>query len=248
MVSTDLGKVLEYSQYRHFLPVVEKAKESCKNADQSIKDHFEDILHMITIGKSASRRIDDIKLSRYACYLIMQNADPAKAIVALGQTYFTIQTRKQELADQLAEDRKRLMLRGEVSTHNKNLAQAASKAGVEDFAEFTNYGYMGLYGGRDVQAIHRHKKLQKNQKILDHMSSEKLAANLFRATQAEAKLRRENIHGQAKADRAHFEVGKKVRQTIQELGGTMPEELPTSDAIEKAQARIKKAVKIKQLT
>jgi DNA-damage-inducible protein D len=207
----ELGKVLEYSEYRHFFPVIEKAKEACKNAGQSVKDHFEDVLDMIEIGKSASRKLNDIRLSRYACYLIMQNADPAKVVVALGQTYFAIQTRRQELQDQLVEDQKRLILRKEVSIHNKHLAQAASKAGVENFAAFTNYGYMGLYGGRDVQAIHRQKKLKKDQKILDHMGSEELAANLFRETQAEAKLRRDNIQGQAKADQAHFEVGKKVR-------------------------------------
>ncbi len=244
----ELAKTLEYSEYRHFLPVVEKAKESCKNAYQSIKDHFEDSLDMIELGKNASREVPNIKLSRYACYLIMQNADPSKEVVALGQTYFAIQTRKQEVQDQVIEDQKRLFLRGEISLHNKHLAQAASKAGVENFALFTNYGYMGLYGGRTVQQIHQKKKLEKTQKILNHMGSEELAANLFRATQTEAKLKRDSIQGQVRADQAHFEVGKKVRQTIRELGGTMPEELPALDDIREAKKRVKKAVKVKEIT
>src|SRR5260221_289847 len=215
----ELAKALNYSEYRHFILVIKKAKESCKKAGQSIKKHFEDVLDMIEVGKSASRGVADVRLSRYACYLVMQNADPSKEVVALGQTYFAIQTRKQELSEQIGEDEKRLFFRQEISVRNKHLAQTASKAGVENFATFTNYGYMGLYGGLDSEKIHKRKKLKKNQKILDHMQSEELAANLFRATQADAKLKRENIQGQIKANQAHFEVGKKVRQTIRELGG-----------------------------
>ncbi|HEX7018220.1 MAG TPA: DNA damage-inducible protein D [Patescibacteria group bacterium] len=235
-----LAKALEYSDYRNFETVIKKAKKSCKNSGQSISDHFGDVTDMIELGKSASRPINDVLLSRYACYLIMQNADPSKEIVALGQTYFAIQTRKQEVQDQLIEDQKRTYLRDEISAHNKHLAQTASKAGVQNFATFTNYGYMGLYGGLDVQKIHQRKKIKKSQKILDHMGSEELAANLFRATQTEAKLRREDIKGQVKANQTHFEVGKKVRQTIKELGGTMPEKLPASDSIGSAKRRIKK--------
>ena len=236
----DMARELGYSEYRHFLPVIKKAKISCKNSDQSIKDHFEDFLDMIEVGKTASRKFSNIKLSRYACYLIMQNADPSKGIVALGQTYFAIQTRKQEIQDTLLEDRKRVFLRDEITAHNKHLAESASIAGVKNFGVFTNYGYRGLYGGLDTQAIHKRKKLKKSQQILDHMGSEELAANLFRATQTDAKIRRESIKGEARANQTHFEVGKKVRQTIKEIGGSMPETLPPSEGISKAKTRIKR--------
>lgn len=237
-----LAKALEYSEFRHFQPVIAKAKEACKNSGQSVKDHFEDVLDMVEIGSSASREVNDVRLSRYACYLVVQNADPSKEIVALGQTYFAIQTRKQEVQEQLIEDQKRLFLRGEVTTHNKHLAETASKAGVKNYAVFTNYGYMGLYGGLKVQDIHRLKKLKKSQKILDHMGSEELAANLFRATQTDAKIKREEIQGEARANQAHHDVGKKVRETIRELGGTMPEKLPTPDGVGKAKTRAHKLV------
>jgi len=241
--SRELARTLEYSEYRHFLPVIDRAKVSCTNSGQDTIDHFEDVLDMVEIGSTASRKISDIYLSRYACYLIMQNADPSKEIVALGQTYFAIQTRKQEKQELLIEDRKRIDLREEMTAHNKHLAESASKAGVQNYGLFTNYGYMGLYGGLDMKKLHSRKKLSKSQKVLDHMSSEELAANLFRATQTDAKLRRENIQGEARANQTHFEVGKKVRQTIKELGGTMPENLPATDSIGKAKTRIKKAIK-----
>lgn len=229
-----LAKSLDYSEYRHFLPVIEKAKEACKNSSHDIEDHFEDILEMVQIGSGALRQLSDVKLSRYACYLIVQNGDPSKPVIANGQTYFAIQTRRQELADnqafqQLKEDEKRLFLRNELREHNKQLVETAQQAGVEtalDFAVFQNHGYKGLYGGLDAQCIHQHKGLEKKQKILDHMGSTELAANLFRATQTEEKLRREKIKGKTEANQTHYEVGKKVRQTIQELGGTMPEDLP----------------------
>ena len=232
-----LAKVLEYSEYRHFLPVIEKAKEACRNSGHAVKDHFEDILEMVDIGSGARRQIEDVRLSRYACYLIVQNGDPAKPVIANGQTYFAIQTRRQELADNqafqdLKENEKRLLLRDELCEHNKLLVETAQQAGVEtpnDFAVFQNHGYKGLYGGLDAKGIHQRKGLKKSQKILDHMGSTELAANLFRATQAEEKLRRDNIQGKNNANKTHFEVGKKVRQTIQELGGTMPEDLPTAE-------------------
>ena len=236
----DLARELGYSEYRHFFPVIERAKISCKNSGQSTKDHFEDFLDMIELGKTASREISDVKLSRYACYLIMQNADPSKEIVALGQTYFAIQTRRQEVQQQAIEDQKRIFLRDQVTAHNKHLAEAASIAGVKNYGVFTNYGYKGLYGGLTTPDIHRIKRLKKSQQILDHMGSEELAANLFRATQTDAKIRRENIKGEAMANQTHFEVGKKVRQTIREIGGTMPESLSASDGINKAKTRIKK--------
>ena len=235
-----LARTLGYSEYRHFIPVVEKAKEACRKSGQPVDDHFEDVLEMITLGKTASREIEDVRLSRYACYLVMQNADPSKEIVALGQTYFAIQTRRQEIQDQLVEDQKRVVLREEITAHNKHLAQTASRAGVQNYGVFTNYGYMGLYGGLKTQQIHKRKRLRPSQKILDHMGSEELAANLFRATQADAKLRRESIQGEAMANQTHFEVGKKVRQTIKELEGTMPENLPTPENVNKTKVRLKK--------
>lgn len=238
----ELAKILGYSEYRHLVPVIEKAKEACKNSGQSVKDHFEDILEMIELGKTASREIKDMMLSRYACYLVMQNADPSKEIVALGQTYFAIQTRRQEIVNQQVEDQKRVELRGEMTTHNKHLAEAASIAGVKNYGVFANYGYMGLYGGMKMVDIQRKKKLKQTQNILDHMGSEELAANLFRATQTDAKIRRENIQGEARANQTHFEVGKKIRQTIKDIGGTMPERLPTAEAIKESRKRIKTTV------
>jgi len=246
----DLAKVLEYSEYRHFKPVIEKAKDACKNSGQPVENHFEDYLEMVKIGSGAQRPFDDgIKLSRYACYLIVQNADPSKEIVAIGQTYFAIQTRLQEIRqldeyNRLSTDEeKRLFLRNEMKTHNIQLAEAAKDAGVIDpidYAVFQNHGYMGLYGGLDAKGIHKRKGLKKSQNILDHMSSTELAANLFRATQTEEKLRRENIRGKTKANQTHFEVGKKVRQTIKELGGTMPENLPSEESIKQIENKEKK--------
>lgn len=233
-----IAKILEYADYRNFETVIKKAKESCKNSRQTIHDHFVDVTDMIKLGKTASREIKDTFLSRYACYLITQNADPSKEIVALGQTYFAIQTRRQEVQDQKIEDQKRVFLREEITAHNKHLAEAASQAGVTNYGRFTNYGYMGLYGGLSMQQIHLKKRLKPKQKILDHMGSEELAANLFRATQTDAKIRREQIRGEAKANQTHFEVGRKVRQTIRELDGTMPEKLPLSDDITKVKRRI----------
>lgn len=232
-----LAKVLEYSEYRHFLPVIEKAREACRNSGYVIQDHFEEFLGMVDIGSGAKREVPDVRLSRYACYLIVQNADPTKPVIANGQTYFALQTRRQELADdeqfqRLKEDEKRLFLRNELKEHNKQLVEAAQLAGVEttlDFAVFQNHGYKGLYGGLDAQGIHKRKGLKKSHKILDHMGSTELAANLFRATQAEEKLRRDNVKGKENANQTHYEVGVKVRQTIKELGGTMPEDLPVPD-------------------
>lgn len=235
--SRHLAKVLGYAEYRNFLPVIDRAKTACANSEQQIVDHFVDMHEMVEIGSGAKREMTSVALSRYACYLIVQNADPSKPIIANGQTYFAIQTRRQELADdevfqRLKEDEKRLFLRNELREHNKQLVETAQQAGVEttlDFAIFQNHGYKGLYGGLDAKGIHQHKGLKKSQKILDHMGSTELAANLFRATQTEEKLRREDIQCKSTANRTHYEVGAKVRQTIKELGGTMPEDLPSPE-------------------
>jgi DNA-damage-inducible protein D len=234
--SRDLAKVLEYTQYRNFEAVIEKAKLACFNSGHRIEDHFADVSKMIEIGKGGRREIKVTLLSRYACYLIIQNADPKKEIVAHGQTYFAIQTRRQELADERIEEERRLLLREEIRQHNVQLASAAKGAGVIepiDYAIFQNHGYMGLYGGLKQEDIHRRKGLKKSQKILDHMGSTELAANLFRATQAEEKLRRDKVKGKDAANRTHHAVGAKVRQTIRELGGTMPKQLPVAESIKK---------------
>lgn len=241
--SRELAKALEYTDYRNFLKVIDKAKIACENSDEVIHNHFVEANEMVQIGSGAEKSIDTVYLSRYACYLIMQNSDPTKVIVAKGQTYFAIQTRRQEQRDNLVEDNKRIFLREEMKKHNTSLMQTASVAGVGSYAIFQNYGYKGLYGGLTMQDIHKRKGLKKTQKILDHMNSEELAANLFRATQTEAKIKRENIKGQENANLAHYYVGQKVRNTIHSLGGTMPENLPSMDNISAAKNRLKKANK-----
>ena len=247
--SRDLAKALGYADYRNFIAVIQRAKEACKNSSQPISDHFGDITEMVIIGSGAERSLDSIKLSRYAYYLTVQNADPSKTIVAQAQTYFATQTRIAEIQQMDAynrlssEDEKRLFLRNELAKHNSQLADAAKGAGViepRDYAIFQNHGYMGLYGGLGAKEIHERKNLKKSQKILDHMGSTELAANLFRATQTEEKLRREQITGKTKANRTHYEVGAKVRQTIKELGGTMPENLPVVESIKTIETKKKK--------
>lgn len=250
--SRGLWKVLGYTEHRHFLPVIEKAKTACENSGQKVSNHFEDILEMVSIGSGAERKMESVKLTRYACYLTVQNADPSKTIVAQAQTYFAIQTRIAEVQqmeeyNQLStEEEKRLFLREEMAKHNSQLADAAKGAGIiepRDYAIFQNFGYQGLYGGLGAQEIHARKGLKKSQKILDHMGSTELAANLFRATQTEEKLRRENIKGKLRANKTHFEVGQKVRETIKELGGTMPEDLPVAESIKSVEAKQRKMLK-----
>ncbi len=243
--SRDFAEVLGYGDYRNFEGVIEKAKLSCFNSGHHIEDHFVDVTEMIEIGKGGQRPVKTVLLSRYACYLAIQNADPKKEIVAQGQTYFAIQTRRQELGDERIEEERRLLLREEMRRHNVQLADAAKGAGVVkpiDYAVFQNHGYMGLYGGLKMDEIHRRKRLKKSQKILDHMGSTELAANLFRATQAEEKLRRDKVQGKDAANRTHHEVGAKVRQTIRELGGTMPENLPVADSIKKIETKERKRI------
>lgn len=234
-LARELQPILEYSQWRRFSDSIERAKLACKNSGFRVEDHFANVGKMVDIGSGAEREIDDVKLSRYACYLIVMNSDPRKEVISVGQTYFAIKARQQELIenyDQLSEDQKRLAIRNEMIAHNKSLAEAAQMAGVvgqRDYAIFQNKGYQGLYGGLGAKEIHARKGLKKSQKILDHMGSTELAANLFRATQTDEKLRRENVQGKQAAYNTHYEVGKKVRQTIKELGGTMPEDLPTPE-------------------
>lgn len=231
----ELQRVLEYTQWRRFADAIERAKLACSNSGYDVTEHFADAGKSSPMPHGGVRILEDYMLSRYACYLIVMNGDPRKEVIAVGQTYFAVKTRQQELIDhydELSEDQKRLAIRKEMIAHNKSLAEAAQMAGVEagrDFAIFQNKGYQGLYGGLGVKEIHERKGLKKNEKILDHMGSTELAANLFRATQTDEKLRRENIRGKEKANQTHYKVGRKVRQTIAELGGTMPENLPTPE-------------------
>ena len=249
--SRELAKILGYLEYRNFLPVIDKAQDACINSGQKKGDHFVEVHEMVSLGSGASREMAALALSRYACYLIVQNADPSKPIVSLGQTYFAVQTRRQELIEQAdyqalkTEDEKRLFLRNQLKVHNKKLAGAAKIAGVIsplEYAIFQDHGYKGLYGGLTSKDIHQRKSLKKNQQILDHMGSTELAANLFRATQAEEKLKRDNVSNKEMANRTHFDVGRKVRQTIEDIGGTMPESLPAVGSIKKLTRKQREAV------
>ncbi len=228
----ELAAVLEYVQWRNFQKVLDRAILACKNSGYAISDHFAELSKTIEMPKTASKQIVDFKLSRYACYLIVQNGDPRKEVIALGQTYFAIQTRRQEVADyfnQLDEDNKRLVIRGDIKQWNQMLAEAAHNAGVisnEEYATFQNAGYMGLYGGLKVEDIHQKKGLKKTDKILDFMSSTELIANLFRISQTEEKLKKDKASTTDAANEIHFIVGREVRGTIERVGGTMPEDMP----------------------
>ena len=234
-LARELQKVLQYSDWRNFENSIFKAMEACKNSGQDINSHFGGVTTFTKNNLGRTTKISDYALSRYACYLIVMNGDPNKEIIALGQTYFAVKTRERELEEEyqrLTEEQKRLAIRNEMIEHNKSLAEAAQMAGVvepKDYAIFQNRGYQGLYGGLGAKEIKSRKGLKGNQQILDHMGSTELAANLFRATQTDEKLRRDKIQGKHAANETHFEVGRKVRQTIEELGGTMPEDLPTPD-------------------
>lgn len=247
----ELAKILDYSDFRNFLNVIADARQACQKSGHPEADHFGEFTEMVEIGSGAQRPVENWLLSRYACYLVIQNADPSKPLVALGQTYFAVQTRRQELtdADAVKEEKMRLLLRDEMKKHNIKLAGAAKQSGVIqplDYAIFMDHGYRGLYGGLATKDIHRRKGLKKKEGILDHMGSTELAANLFRATQTEDKLRRDHATSKDHANRIHNEVGKKVRQTIRELGGTMPENLPVAEDIKKVASREKKRLKDKQ--
>ncbi|MBP3203655.1 MAG: DNA damage-inducible protein D [Bacteroidales bacterium] len=242
---------LGYARWQRFEETVEKAKEACKSASQRVEDHFTDVGKIVKAGVSTKTKAD-VHMTRYACYLVAQNGDPRKREIAQAQTYFAIQTRYAEIQQMEAyqtltsEDSKRLFLREELRKHNSKLADAAHNAGVItplDYAVFQNFGYRGLYNGLTAKGIQEKKGLKKGQDILNHMGSTELAANLFRATQTEEKIRKENIKGKANANNAHFEVGKEVRAAIQRIGGTMPEELPPAEDIKKLERRVASEVK-----
>ena len=227
----ELMPILQYSNWQNFEKIIDKAKTSCKNSDVNILDHFIDISKMVQIGSGAKRMQQDYKLTRYACYLIAQNGDSRKKVIALAQTYFAVQTRKQEITEKeysmLTEDEKRFYQRNLTRKGNYSLNQTAKKAGVKNFDKFHNAGYKGLYNGETADDIAKRKGLRYREDILDNMGSEELAANLFRITQTESKLKKDNIQTEKDANKTHYNVGAKVRKTIKELGGTMPEDLPT---------------------
>lgn len=226
----ELMMVLEYKQWRRFEQTIERAKESCRNSNISIDNHFADVGKIVKAG-ATNKDIRDIKLTRYACYLIAQNGDSRKKAIALAQTYFAVQTRKQELTRQeyerLSEDEKRLYTRKNVKDKNKYLFDTAKLSGVKNYGRFNNYGYKGLYNGETAKDIAKRKGISDKEDILDYMSSTELAANLFRITQTDEVLKNKNINNEDDACITHHKVGQAVRQTIKRIGGTMPENLPT---------------------
>ena len=232
-LARELQEILGYKEWRNFLKVIEKAKTSVEATNIGVPDHFVDVNKMVDIGSGTTRKIDDIMLTRYACYLIVQNGDPRKKMIALGQQYFAVQTRKQEIIEkdfeELTEDERRILLRSDVRGFNKKLAKAAQDCGVENFAKFQNFGHRGLYGGETAADIKARKNLKKSEDILDYMGSTELAANFFRITQTEERLKKGDIQGENKANKTHYNIGKKVRETMEEISGTLPEELPTPE-------------------
>ena len=227
----ELQMILEYKKWQKFMNVIDNAKNACEQSKFSVDDHFTQVGKMIELAKGAKRTIVDYKLSRYACYLIVQNANPSKEVVALGQTYFAIQTRKQEITEQeydsLSNDEKRFYQRNLTKKRNYSLNQVAKNVGVKNFSEFHNAGYRGLYNGETADDIFKRKKLRYREDILDNMNEDELIANLFRISQTKQKLLKNNVQGEKEAKDVHYEVGKKVRKAIADIGGMMPEEMPT---------------------
>lgn len=246
----DLQKVLEYKDWRNFLKVLDKAKESCYNSRFNVDEQLVEVNKLSKRNNNAIVNIKDYKLSRYICYLIVQNADPSKEVVALGQTYFAVQTRKQEITEQeydsLSDDEKRLYQRNLTRRGNYTLQQVASSAGVKNMAEFHNAGYRGLYNGETADDIFKRKKLRYREDILDNMNEDELIANLFRINQTKQKLLRDNIQGENNAKNTHYEVGKKVRKAIADIGGMMPEDMPTPKKSLKEIERGKKQLENKE--
>ncbi len=234
----ELMPLLGYTKWQNFEEVVGRGARSCVESGQVVDNHFTDISKMVKVGLNTMREVRDWKLDRYACYLVAQNGDSSKPEIARAQSYFAIQTRKQEIYQQSNGGTKRLFIRNKVKEENKNLASTAKRAGVTKFGSFNDAGYLGLYGMK-VRDIEEHKKINKGE-LLDRAGSEELAANLFRITQTEAKIRKENIHGQDDASRTHFSVGTKVRQTIKDIGGVMPEQLPPEKHIKEIKKGLKK--------
>ncbi len=245
----ELKSILGYTQWRRFENVIKKAKLSCENSNMNIEDHFASVGKMVDIGSNTQRETKDYKLSRYACYLIAQNGDSRKEVIALAQTYFAIQTRKQELSEkeysELSEDEKRLYRRNQARKGNYNLNQTAVKSGVKDLARFHNAGYKGLYNGESADDIFKRKKLRYREDILDNMGSEELADNIFRIAQTSAKLKRDNVDNEYTANSVHYEVGKEIRNSIKRLGGTMPEDLPTPNKSLKELEKETKKLKVR---
>lgn len=227
----ELQVALDYKRWDKFCNVIESAKIACENSNNAVLNHFSQVGKMVEIGSGAKRKQMDFKLSRYACYLIVQNASPNKEVVALGQTYFAVQTRKQELTEKeysmLTEDEKRFYQRNLTRKGNYSLNQVAKKCGVKNFDKFHNAGYRGLYNGETADDIAKRKGLRYREDILDNMGSEELAANLFRISQTESKLKRDNVTGEKDANETHYNIGKNIREVIAKNGGTMPEDLPT---------------------
>ena len=227
----ELFPVLQYAQWKNFIKVIDKAMTACKNSGYAVSDHFAEVGKTIEMPKSAQKQVLDYELSRYACYLIVQNGDPKKDVIALAQTYFAVQTRKQEISEKeyslLTEDEKRLYHRNSIKKWNYSLNQTAKKSGVKNFDKFHNAGYKGLYNGETADDIAKRKGLRYREDILDNMGSEELIANLFRISQTDQKLKRDNVQTENDANNTHYTVGRKIRETIEELGGTMPENLPT---------------------
>ena len=232
-LARELQEALQYTQWRRFENVINKAKLACKNSNIKVDDHFAKVGKMVDIGSNTKRETNDYKLSRYACYLIAQNGDPRKEVISLAQTYFAIQTRKQELSEieynELTEDEKRLYRRNQVRKGNYYLNKTAVNSGVKDLARFHNAGYKGLYNGETADDIFKRKKLRYREDILDNMGSEELADNIFRIAQTDAKLKRDKVNNDYTANSVHYEAGKEVRDSIERLGGTMPENFPAPD-------------------
>ena len=229
----ELQKILQYNKWENLEKVIVKAIIACKTSNYSVSEHFPDVRKMINLGNGGQREVLDYKLSRYACYLIAQNGDSRKKVIALAQTYFAIQTRKQELLEQeynnLTEDEKRFYQRDLTKKGNYSLNQTAAKAGVKNFDKFHNAGYKGLYNGETANDIAKRKGLRYREDILDNMGSDELIVNLFRISQTNQKLINDNVQGEGNANGIHFNIGKNIREVIAKNGGTMPEDLPTPD-------------------